>query len=289
MYSPLPYLVLDQSALRRPSILHPALAQAEREGLQLLVPDVAILEMMKNAQWEAAARNSLRSLFPVRHLVVLGRCVADLIRDELRTGIPALNRIVDKERTPSLIRLIVDLNTDPDGDALRYARSHIQNAHERTLPAYLDHADNHRMMVRFRDGWRKLLEPNFKPQDCAPLETRVALLADPFWGKMLCDDLTSLDVHPKTAQSLSFGRSVTSHSFLTAVSMSLRWYIDHGLDRASPTKITNDLLDGDYVTIASFCANLVTEETRLRQRLDEVRSAAQVRHLAAPRVYPSTP
>lgn len=59
--------------------------------------------------------------------------------------------------------------------------------------------------------------------------------------------------------------------------LALRWLLDNGLDTALPEKITNDVMDGEYVTIGSFCDDLISEETKVQERLALVRRAAELR------------
>lgn len=55
------------------------------------------------------------------------------------------------------------------------------------------------------------------------------------------------------------------------------WLVDNGLDNVLAEKITNDVMDGEYVTIGSFCDDLIPEETNVPERLAVVSRAAEVR------------
>jgi len=53
--------------------------------------------------------------------------------------------------------------------------------------------------------------------------------------------------------------------------------LDNGLDTALAEKITNDVMDGEYVTVGSFCDDLISEETKIQERLVVIRRAAELR------------
>ena len=101
------------------------------------------------------------------------------------------------------------------------------------------------------------------------------LLASTSMTRTCRDALVDAGYDENRANRLAIEPSISSHEFLTFVSVALRWL--NGLDGAAEAKVTNDLADKDYVVIATFCRGIVTEETRVRQQFDRMIAVANER------------
>lgn len=275
-----PFIVLDQNALRKPAFLEPAVEQARRTHAQLLILDIAVLEMTKHpSMWEQTTRHSLASILKFRELVVIGRGVPDLMRDERATGIAALGAIADLERTPPFRDLVVELQNPAGGPHLNYMRSRMADTQTRiTEPQYLRHAENKKTLLGFRDIWTYIL-PNRADRKRVRdnRDDQVRLLAHPTLTRQIEHLLVADGRSPRQAQRVAFDRSISSHWTLGLLASSLRWFLDQGLDSLPALKATNEVLDADYVTVGSVCAELLTLETNVRETVALVRAAAEIR------------
>jgi hypothetical protein len=275
-----PYVVLDQNAFRRPALLGPAIQRATSLGAKLLITEAAVIEMMKNPQWELTAERSLAGLAHSANLVALGRGVPDLMREEVATGRPAYGTLEDFERTPAVQDLIRELSTGNPGPVLAYVRSTIITAQATVLDTqYLDHAQNKQRLIRHRDEWATLLEsePDLRKKLRGDASLRAQLLAHPKVSVHVERGLIAAGMSDTDARRLAYDRSVSSHSLLAMSALALRWYLNGGLDGAKPAKITNDLMDREYITIASLCLELVSEEAKVNELIGEVKDAADKR------------
>jgi hypothetical protein len=145
------------------------------------------------------------------------------------------------------------------------------------VPQYQDHPANKARMVRFRDAWGKMLDDEGRKKARTDSMFRSTLIAHPRWGEVVERELLGAGLAPEVARALAFDRSVSAHALMTMSAMALRWFAFSGLDGAAPEKVTNDLMDGDYIAVGSLCAELVSEERKVREVLADVEQAAEIR------------
>lgn len=272
----LPFIVLDQNAFRKDQLLAPAIKRARDIGCKLLVLDAAIIEMTKNAEWELTTRKSFKLLAECPELVSFGRALPDLFRMERDRGRPCFSCLEDEEWTPALRALIQEI-PNGDGPSLRYMRKKIAENQPKIANQYLDHARNKRRVMLFRDVWRAI----FPGDDRRLLEdahTRREALAHPFWAMRFEEELVSSGAFDRqAAQALTGSRSVTSHMLLASRALALRWYVNGGLnDNTKAEKLTNDVMDMEYVVSASFCDGIVSEEKKVNSLLCDLVGAAEI-------------
>lgn len=279
MLPTVPFLVLDQNSFRKPHLLDPAIKRARTTGAKLLIIDAAMIEMLKNPQWwEQTATRSLAALAACPELVALGHGIPDLMRTEFKTGTPAYYDLEDVERTGSLRALLKELHSGGTTPVLDHIRATIVPARTTIAqPQYLDDQRNKQRVVKFRDAWATILSPEDRRKARGDLELQATYLAYPNWGELVECELLDFGHSPEVARRLAFDRSVTAHTLLSMSALALRWLLDNGLDNALPEKITNDVMDGEYVTVASFCEDVISEEKRVHERLAVVRRAAELR------------
>ena len=275
-----PFIVLDQNALRKPELLGPAIERARLTRVQLLILDVAVLEMMKHpTKWEETSRGSLAGLAACAGLVSVGRGVPDLMKEERDSGVPAIASLVDRELTPPFRALLLEFQNAAGGSHLDYLRSKILDTQQRIIEAqYLQHEDNKRMLLGFRDVWKEVL-PHAADRRRAGgnVQDRLALLAHPTLTRTLEQILISHGHSVRMAQRVALDRSVSAHWMLSLLAIAFRWFVDQGLDNLPAVKATNEVIDVDYITIGSLCSELISRETNVNETLAFVRGAAEIR------------
>ena len=283
----LPFIVLDQNAFRKPALLTPAIELARRTNAKVLIQDAALIEMMKNKHWEDTVRRSLAGLVACPELVVLGRGVSDLMRLERDTGRPAHTELEDLERTPSVRAMLAELASGFDGAVMTNIRAKIV-ATQTTIvdPQYMDHAGNKQQVVGFRDAWAsELADKEASKKVRRDASFRAQVLAAPRVSRPVERELLSVGVSADAARRLAFERSVTAHSLLAMSALALDWFARGGLDSAPAESVTNDLMDCEYVTIGSFCMDVVTEDSKVKRLLSQLQEAAEIRSASASSIY----
>ena len=83
----LPYIVLDQNVLRDEARIKKAIHLVPG-GVQggFLLPDVAIMEMLKSKEWEYTLRRSLEFLVSMQNRVFVSWGIGELLRKERELG-----------------------------------------------------------------------------------------------------------------------------------------------------------------------------------------------------------
>jgi hypothetical protein len=104
-----------------------------------------------------------------------------------------------------------------------------------------------------------------------------ALLASEHITMLFEDWLLGADFSPESARRLASERSITSHVCLCYAALGLRWLKYQGIESARGDKVTNDMVDMDYVLLASFCIDLFTKEGKVKKMLENVKAIAALR------------
>src|SRR5262245_10974438 len=100
-----PFIVVDQNQLQIAESIASLVDRCCREDLQILIPDVAGFEFSKGSNPHYTWRRCLQHLAPYAELVVVGRKLSQLWRDELASGKACAN-IVEFDATELLRKIL---------------------------------------------------------------------------------------------------------------------------------------------------------------------------------------
>jgi hypothetical protein len=258
----LPYIVVDQNALRHESLVLPAITRAREIGGAILLPDVALVEMTKGANWEYATRRSLEILSRFPTNVAVAHNVGELLRRERAAGRP-LPDLVDEELLPSFRAMLCELH-DGAGPNLDHFLAAIPMHQSMARAQHLNHTKNKASVEKFVVLWSDVLGPDgVRAATQADIDgIRAVLSGEPF-ARLMTLWLKQADYPAEDAALLANGRSVTAHLLLLQAALAFRWLVQRGLPNMAPEKVTNELADMEYVLLASFCDGLVTQEGRM--------------------------
>jgi hypothetical protein len=273
-----PYIVLDQNAFRRPHLLAPALAEARRHSLRLLVIDAAMVEMVKHPdQWELALRLTLRQLAAEPGLVVVGQGTPELLRMERNTGKPSYGQIGIAGLTDGFRALLAELHRGSDGPGVAYLRQRIATAQADIISQYLDHDQNKARVRKWVDTLASIFDPEERKRLQEPAYRR-RVFAGPVLTDLMRHHFGKFHPSSEAVERLAQDRSVTAHWLLSEILLAVRWLTLGGLnDQTKPERLTNDLLDMEYATIASFCAGIVSEEPQVNEVTEDIKAIAEMR------------
>jgi len=124
----------DPKVLRRPEL--GALLQSSPPTDRFIVTDTAMLETMKNAQWETTARASFRIVSQFPQKIWLAKAPGNLIRSELDTG-RETTEIIDVPAGAGFHSLMTEENNVRElrHDILQVLNSNIQFAPAAAAPS----------------------------------------------------------------------------------------------------------------------------------------------------------
>jgi hypothetical protein len=257
----LPYLVIDQNRCRRRDIVDGLFRRCQREGLKILLPDMAIYEFSNVASPYLTWRRSLEEVCREPELIVAGRSIGEMMREEIQTGKP-ITDVVDTEVTLRFQRLLTELR---DGDDVRVnlALKEVARFIEGEKRLREQHPANKSIVTSLREVWQKSLpEADLKLLRKPDEATFIRILAELETAAIVFQAAKGDGCSDETAYALTVGPSVYGHTVYALAALALDWLARGGLDGIDPGKITNDFFDLDYTVTATFCADLVTDDVR---------------------------
>jgi hypothetical protein len=264
-----PHLVLDQNVLRDESVLLPQVEAATRNGILLLIPDIAFVEMTKSEQWASTTRRSLQILSRHPECVAASHAAGPMMRQERDIGEP-LADIVDHELTVRFRKFLTDARTG-SGPVWDYFTRKVPEVKPEAASQSFDHARNKATIERMMNGWKDGLSSDelrrLRNHDRALV---AELLAGESAVRMIRSALESNGYAPKVAAYLASVPSVSAHLILCFIASALRWLEYGGLASTPGERVTNDVNDVDYVLIASFCAGVVSMEKEVNELFADV-------------------
>jgi hypothetical protein len=270
---PLPFIVLDQNALTRDAVLQPAIVAAREKGLQLMLTDAALIELIEADDWEARVRRGFAKLAPVRDLVTIAKPIPDLYRIEAAIGRPAYDQLEDVDRREWVRKLLVQSQTG-NGDELDYMRAGMAGTKARVLPQYLNGQANKEQMQRYVSIFRKNFDSDARRKLADPAYRRGSL-ASSSWASKLEDVIAGMGFN--CPGQLARGPSIIAHNIFSTALVAVKWCRNSGLDCAHADKITNDLIDTDYAVTASFCHGFASQDRNAYALWEDLVAIAELR------------
>ena len=268
--SPFPYAVVDQNILRTQRLVD-AVEMCRKEDLRLLIVEGAGFELSKSLRdgvdpfrtW----KKSLRIIAQKPETIVVGRRLADLRYEEVRTGRPTED-IADVGLTEWFRELLTELSRGDDEGLRSLIDRRARPAMARSFAEMSSPEDFKQEILNARNAMRKILsavelkDARNDPRGFVPYffstKVGVRLVAEQVGASAL---LHGCGIG--TADRLSREPSATA-GFITAVlACSLQWLAAGGLEGASPKKISNDFHDLEYAVLGGLSHSLQTNDKKL--------------------------
>jgi hypothetical protein len=268
-------IVVDQNVLRDRSLMLAAAERCRRDGLSLLLPDVAGFEFSKGSRQFETWRRSLERLQSCRDVLAVGRKLS-LMLDEERANGRRCDTLVDSAGT-NRIRLVLDGLVRRDDSSLR---SLVDGLRTGMAPAsfWQDSAQHLQLIVRMRDGLRSEMNSGFVTSlRRNPHSEMTVWLSSEIGARLVFQGIRSLGVSDVGSLGLSLSDSVLVTFVLALSALSIHWLAFGGFESASPGATTNDLLDVEYATLGSLSTELLTRDKRLKAIRDAVVAATASR------------
>lgn len=162
------------------------------------------------------------------------------MKEERDSGMSAIGSLVDPELSPPFRDLIHELQRPAGGPHLDFLRSKILDTQTRIIDAqYLQHEENKRTLVGFRDVWKYFLPSGADRRRAGEsVQDKLYLLAHPTLTRQLEGLLVSVGHSVRRAQRVAFDRSVSSHWLLAMLAIA-RWMTSSShLDGVSASRST---------------------------------------------------
>jgi hypothetical protein len=269
--------VLDQNYLRS-SELRSFLANLPR-GEYVLLPDEALLEMLKGEEWHQTALKSLEILKDYPSRVLIGYARSELLKHEIQTKTP-VDGIVADDITGAFQTYLTQYSKSGNLDSFANdVIGKLTTAQEELKDHQLNVEENAGLFRTMHRAIRESLSP----------EAVKALRRDP--ANLPCDLLGYSIVHALSscrdallAEGLSFDDAkalLSKDTFLLRHMLgysltSLRWIGSGGLEPMKDESINNQLIDIDYAVAASYGISILTKEGRVQQLYHDIKDALSI-------------
>ena len=270
----------NPAALNRPDLGQLLASSAPND--RFILTDTAIIEQMKNAQWESTARASFRIISQHPQKIWLAKAPGDLMQGEIDTGRETAE-LIDLPLSEGFRVLLQEIAGNASGPAMAHARTTILAAQADLAQQQQNHVANlQALTLACTDirgaidiaGYRRIPDPNQK--DLVRLH-RVKTLAQTAVRRLL-----ELERRPASlGQTLAYGCGILLRYHIGLYCLGFKWALNGTLS-PDPTRATNELMDLNHALIASYCDDILTEEASVREMRRDIVQAIHTNIQFAP-------
>ncbi len=263
------YLVVDQNYLRTPQLQ--VLLGADNLS-RFVLPDLALLEMTKGAHRELTLTQSLAQLSRYPQRVVVAKAMSACLQNELTKKQSASGYLVHKEGTDFLRKILDAVATGNKNRELAQVLEDL-DGHIPALEAeYLDHAANKNRAMELVDAAKLDMPPDFAKRvrnGTATFQERLA-----FVHERACSLSVAVlaDFGFSREKAIAFIRTkpLLLRYFYLNIWNCLEWERHGRLESMVDRRVSNDLLDREYVIAATSFEGLLTNEKRMNEAYETV-------------------
>lgn len=256
------YYIIDQNVFRKTDRL-----RNEVRNNPIILPDSALMEMMKSPQWLSTFTNSFKYIIENNNEVFVAYTPGNILKKEFETGIPCINiknDIIDSESTKFVV-LLKDYIKSNNVEKLSSLNSNVRLAQENAEIIFYNHKKNSQIFkkhvktieILLSDDEKKDLRKN---DNYNTIFNRIKQTDD---GK---EFLIDLGCNPIYAESLLNAKSFSYLLYLSYITLALHW-IKMGIGGLKDVKdetISNDIIDMDFVVLGLLCGKLLSEEKKVK-------------------------
>jgi hypothetical protein len=256
--------VLDQNYFRSDELT--ALIENDPKS-KFVIPDVALLEMCKGDRWRETMAQSLSHLSVIPGRVFHSMSVGEGLNFELSTGKSVECHLLPENFRSFLRGAILDLAGQGSGRTIELLRSKILSAQNEIRDEELNHERNREGLLRrvrivedalAGEPIRNLRAGRICREDKLSYVRKIAF-------DLCLEVLVRHGFSKNKAVMFLKMQPLTLRFFYLSVRHAVEWASKGGIDSMPPDRITNDLLDQDYLLIGSFFNRLLSKEKRVQE------------------------
>jgi len=258
------YLVVDQNVYRLPEI---ATIIANEPNTRFVIPDIALLEMTKSDEWERTLRQSLVQLAAVPHRTVIAHSVNYALSQELVGLKSFVGLMIYRQAMPHLHEIFEWIRTGKTTDTIHKIRSDIQGHRSDMASQFLNHVENKSSAYELITATKSFLPPDLQKrlrQDQSDLSARIEATYR-IATSLLVDILVDRGFSRNRAIMYLRKRPVVYRYLVVRAWYCLRWLSLGGFEALKDYKLTNELLDQQYVVTASLFQGILSKEPALNE------------------------
>ena len=263
--------VLDQNYLRSDELRN--LIAAEPHS-QFVVPDIALLEMCKGDKWKETISRSFESLSACPGRVYHSLSIGEGLNYELKHGVSIDGKLLPRDFRGFTRAILDNVATGGAGNAIDMIRAKILEAQQDIQQSELNHLNNQQNLLQRV----AIIESALSGEPLRTLrngqashEDRLSLIGSV--SRDLCS--TFLQNHGFSTNRIHMffkQKPLVLRFFYVRVRHCVDWAARGGILSMPPERVTNDILDQDYVLVGSFFDRLLSKETRVQEADADLRA-----------------
>ncbi|MEZ0388941.1 MAG: hypothetical protein ACAI34_17845 [Verrucomicrobium sp.] len=270
----------DPTVLKRPEL--GALLQSSAPGDRFILADTALIETMKNRQWESTSRNSFKIVSQYPEKIWIATEISKLMNAELNSGRDT-DAVLDLGLTEGFRDLLREIASGNDGPAMNTVRNNILQAQKTLATQQQNHPQNLGSLKAAFDGVRKDVKVK-EYRRLTDIEQRQIRLR---YAKTQAQISTrnvakEEDKSQEVGDALATGRGAMIRLQIGYTLLGFKWAVNNGLDSFPDTKATNEIMDLDHAVIATYFDGILTEEASVEDMRQDILDALDVEPLQLP-------
>lgn len=268
--------VVDQNYFRSAELL--SISSAEPKA-KFVFPDVALIEMCKGTEWWETMRRSLQTLAARPGRVLQSMSVGEALNIELKTLKSIDGYLLPRQMRDFTRSVLVGIKESTSSSGISAIDSHISQAQLELQQEELNHLQNQTSLTTRTAIIQKALagEPLKKLRSGiaskADTLSSIRQIAIDLAATHLCNEGYSIN---KVKQFLR-QKPLLLRFYYVNVRHAFEWATKGGLGTYPAEKVTNDLLDQEYVIIGSFFDKLLSKEQRVIQADADLRAILKIK------------
>jgi hypothetical protein len=258
------YLVVDQNYLRNPDFER---LMATRQNTRIVLPDLAMFEMAKSDERELTIRRSLTTLAKYSHRVFMARAIGECLKYELERAEPVSGHMLSREATQYLRQVLRAVSTGRPNAVFERV---VQDPEKHILDLkrdYLDHASNKRTSLELVEAAKREMSTEFASRvrgKRATSEEKIAFVREKA-PSLLTGVLEENNFSRERALNFVRKKPLLLRYFYVNLWACINWEEQGRLECLGPEKVSNDLLDREYVLSATFFDGILSCDGRVNE------------------------
>lgn len=231
-----------------------------------------MFEMAKSRNRELTVKLSLEILAQEPHRVFASRALSDCLRYELRHKVTVVGHLIDRDATQFLRKLLTAIATGLPNSEYNRVISDPQNHMSDMMQDYLDHTANKSRSLELVDETKRSMSAEFAKRLRGSRATTSEKI-DFIYEKapaLLVGVLEDNGFSRQQAIRFFRQKSMLLRYFFVKLWACLSWEEQGRIQGLSPAKVSNDLIDHEYVLAATFFDGVLTDEPAVNEAYSAV-------------------
>ena len=263
------FIVVDQNYLRNEELKD--LLQSD-PSVVIVLPHVALLEMLKTSQWKTIMQHSLEILSSVSRRVYVSISIGVAIRRELNYGRTVNGHLIDRPITKWFRGLLREVATGQEGAKTEMIAGKILAFQRQVVEEELNGKVNKAKLQELI----QTLEPPVLSEELwkdfragrvsADQRRKIIIEAAPH----VLDFFLQAQFSANKAKVFLKQQPVVLRYTYSRLWLCLWWLARGGIESAKENTITNDVIDQQYVITATFFNGILSKDARVNEAFDDL-------------------